>query len=180
MLRKWLRNHLPNRKNIRNHSSASIFHYYLLHSNVWHLNCTSVSRGTAIGLFIAFIPIPFQMLLAGFFAVLFRANLPIAIAMTWITNPFTFIPINYFIYWVGSKVLGKSVPKFTLPTLTGHFENASQFWTSFLKQAILLGKSYFVGLPIVAIGVSILGYLTVRIIWYATETFSNHARKNNK
>jgi uncharacterized protein (DUF2062 family) len=37
-----------------------------------------------VGLFCAFIPVPFQMLLAAPSAIIFSANLPVSIALVWI------------------------------------------------------------------------------------------------
>ena len=161
MLRKWLKKHLPGKNSIHNDSSMSLFNRYLPHPYLWRLNCTGISRGTVIGLFVAFIPLPFQMIIAAFLSLLCRANLPIALALTWITNPFTFVPINYFIYWVGKKILGESVENMTV--------SASQ-----------LGKAYFIGLPVVAIGAATLGYFIIRLVWYLSVIFSKHSRRKKK
>jgi uncharacterized protein (DUF2062 family) len=50
-----------------------------------------------VGLFCAFIPVPFQMLLAAPSAIIFSANLPVSIALVWITNPITMPPIFFFL-----------------------------------------------------------------------------------
>ena len=176
MLRAWLKKHLPNKKTVNNNSSINSMHNYLCHSNVWHLNGSSISRGTAIGLFVAFIPLPLQMLIAAFMAVVFRANLPIAVVMTWITNPFTFIPLNYSIYWVGKKVLSEPVNDLIFPVFSWRLGNVSLFWHSLFAQISQFGKAYFVGLPIVAIGVSTSGYLVVRILWYFTILLSKRKK----
>lgn len=44
-------------------------------------------RGLAVGAFYAFVPFPWQMLLAAITALWLRFNLPVAVAMVWITNP---------------------------------------------------------------------------------------------
>ncbi|MFW5990287.1 MAG: DUF2062 domain-containing protein [Campylobacterales bacterium] len=73
------------------------------------INRRSVSRGISIGLFIAFIPMPFQMLaLVALFPV-FRFNIPLSFIMVWISNPVT-MPFMYYIeYLTGSMILGNSV-----------------------------------------------------------------------
>lgn len=47
-------------------------------------NRRSTVRGLAIGAFYAFVPFPWQMLLAAITAVWLRFNLPVAVAMVWI------------------------------------------------------------------------------------------------
>ncbi len=63
----------------------------------------AIAGGVAIGVFVAFTPtIGFQMVIAAFLATLLRANRPVAIAMVWLTNPFTIPPIFISTYWVGT------------------------------------------------------------------------------
>ena len=68
-----------------------------------------ITRGVTLGLFIAFIPMPMQMAAVLLFMPLFRFNVPIAIAMVWITNPFTMPPIYVVEYYTGSFFLGMEV-----------------------------------------------------------------------
>ncbi len=63
---------------------------------LWHPCRETVSHGLAIGLFVAMLPVLGQMILAAIGAVKFRANVPIAIAACWITNPLTQLPIMMF------------------------------------------------------------------------------------
>lgn len=70
------------------------------------INRHSVAKGVLVGLFIAFIPMPGQMVAIVLLQPLFRFNLPLAIALVWITNPFT-MPFIYFIeYKTGGLLLG--------------------------------------------------------------------------
>ena len=66
------------------------------------MNRRSVSVACAIGLFCAFIPIPFQMILAAGLAIIVRCNLPIAVALVWITNPITMPPLFFLAYKMGA------------------------------------------------------------------------------
>jgi len=65
-----------------------------------------IARGVFLGIFIAFIPMPMQMAATLLFTPFFRFNVPIAIAMCWITNPLTMPPIYYIEYLTGSFLLG--------------------------------------------------------------------------
>ena len=65
-----------------------------------------VCRGLAVGMFWGFVPIPFQMAPATFFCWLSRANLPVAIACVWISNPLTYAPILFLEYQIGVMLFG--------------------------------------------------------------------------
>ena len=51
-------------------------------------------------------PMPFQMIPAVILAVIFRANILVAIAWVWLSNPFTMLPIFYFEYYIGCHLMG--------------------------------------------------------------------------
>lgn len=65
-----------------------------------------IVRGVVLGVFIAFIPMPMQMAATLLFTPFFRFNVPIAVAMCWITNPVTMPPMYYIEYMAGSFLLG--------------------------------------------------------------------------
>ena len=67
-----------------------------------------MAGGAALGVFLAFIPVPIQMLIAAPLAFLFQVNLPVALAATWVSNPLTLAPILLLAYKVGSLLLGES------------------------------------------------------------------------
>lgn len=69
-------------------------------------NRRMVSRAVLIGLFIAFIPMPMQMLAVVAVMPFIKFNVPIGIAMCWLSNPFTMPPMYYMEYLTGSFFLG--------------------------------------------------------------------------
>ncbi|MDA3909495.1 MAG: DUF2062 domain-containing protein [Sulfurimonas sp.] len=69
-------------------------------------NRKMVSKAVFIGIFIAFIPMPMQMLLVLAMMPFFKFNVPIALAMCWLSNPFTMPPMYYMEYLTGSFFLG--------------------------------------------------------------------------
>jgi uncharacterized protein (DUF2062 family) len=65
-----------------------------------------IGRGAFIGLFIAMIPMPFQMLAVLAVAPFFRFNVAVALVMCWVTNPLTMPFVYYIEYITGSFFLG--------------------------------------------------------------------------
>lgn len=132
-------------------------------SHVWHINKESIARGVGIGLFIAFIPImPFQTILIIFLSILLRANFAIAFAVSWVSNPLTIIPLAYFTYLVGEWILGQHDQVFLQ---NGHLQNKESAWISFSNLTQQFGKAFFIGMPILAFGVGLIGYILVLILW---------------
>lgn len=111
-MKRWLKRILPNPTKVLAHPSLGVFGDLLRDPNLWHLNRRSVSGAVALGLFLALVPMFGQMILAALGAIRFRVNLPLAVSLTWITNPLTFTPIFYGAFVVGCLLLGHPVPPF--------------------------------------------------------------------
>lgn len=72
----------------------------------WAGDRTSFARAGFIGAVCMMLPIPFQMVLGSVLAYYLRANIPLATALAWITNPLTMWPIWYGGYKFGTWILG--------------------------------------------------------------------------
>ena len=70
------------------------------------VNRKSVTKALLVGIFIAFIPMPFQMLAVLAVSPFIRFNIPIAISMVWLSNPLTMPPMYYMEYLTGTWLLG--------------------------------------------------------------------------
>ncbi len=101
-----LRRYLPTRKEIEQMRYLHIFGDRLKQHELWHFTRQSTAKGAGIGLFCAFLPMPFEMVAAIFLASLMRANLPLAVGAVWISNPLTWIPLYTPPYLLGAKILG--------------------------------------------------------------------------
>lgn len=161
-MRRFFREHLPDHDSIRRHRWLRPIQHWLHHPNLWHLHRRSVAGGVAIGLFCGLIPGPLQMISAALVAILLRVNLPVALFTTLYTNPFTIVPLYLLAYEIGIWVSGSSnriaVPAF--PEL--HWSDAfTQVWAWLM----VLGKPLLIGLPLLAVGLAIIGYVTVRLFW---------------
>lgn len=128
----------------------------LLHDeNLWHLNRRSVAGGVATGLFWAMIPIPAQMVTAALSAIVFRVNLPISVALVWLTNPITMPPVFYFNYLVGTWLLGT-------PANVGEFQLSLE-WIGTELNAIW--KPLYFGSVVTGVVFGGLGYAAMRLYW---------------
>jgi uncharacterized protein (DUF2062 family) len=155
MAKKTIQRFLPNPNKIRHHKSLRIFGHLLQDANLWHLNRRSARGAFAVGLFFAFIPVPFQMVLAAAFAIVFRVNLPISVALVWLTNPLTMPPIFYGSYLVGTLILNQPEQHFV-------FEAS---WAWFLESIETIGPAFLLGSLVCASIASIIGYFGIDIIW---------------
>lgn len=72
----------------------------------WAGDRKSFARAGFIGSFCMMLPVPFQMVLGSVFAYYLRANIPLATALAWVTNPLTMWPIWYGGYVFGTWILG--------------------------------------------------------------------------
>ncbi len=97
------------RKVFKKSSRSSKFDEYIKKYNIstefMAVNRKMVSRAMLVGFFIAFIPMPFQMVAVLAFLPFFRFNALIGMAIVWITNPFTMPFIYYIEYITGNALL---------------------------------------------------------------------------
>ncbi len=82
---------------------------FLHRPELWRTGGGCLARGLAIGGICTWIPIPFQMILAGMACYVFRANVIGAFALVWISNPLTYAPMGVIAYSVGSLLVGDSI-----------------------------------------------------------------------
>lgn len=156
-MRKLLTKRLnPYSRSIRgDHNFRRLFGRLMHAPNLWHLNRHSVAWGVSIGLFMAFVPVPFQMLLAAAAAILMSANLPVAVVVVWVSNPITVAPFFYSAYKLGASLLGtqpKSI-RFEM-SLDWLMTRLVDIWEPFLLGCFVLGVIS-----------ALLGHIMVKIIW---------------
>lgn len=155
MAKKTIQRLMPDHNKIKDQKALRIFGSLLHDANLWHLNRRSARGAFAIGLFFAFIPVPFQMVLAAALAIPLRVNLPLSVALVWLTNPLTMPPIFYGAYLVGVAVLGHEQHPFV-------FEASWQWLTESLST---IGPAFIVGCLVCASVASIVGYFGVDYLW---------------
>ncbi len=143
---------MPDHHRLREHRHLQLFGTLLHDPNLWHLNRRSAAGAVAIGLFVAWIPVPGQMILAAGLAILFRVNLPLAVVLVWVTNPVTFAPMFYTAYRLGGWILGMPMAGAPHPEFSP--EALVQVWEPLMTGCLVLGTIS-----------ALLGYLVVRLLW---------------
>jgi len=105
--------------------------------------------GLSVGIFSGCFPFfGFQTLIGVFLARIFKGNTILAAVGTWISNPFTYVPLYYFNYRVGSFLLNRDTILVDFSHITTN-ELWSQGW--YLSSRLIVGSS-FVGLIAAIIG----------------------------
>ena len=155
MARRLIKRWFPNYHAVRDYESLRLFGAVLHDPNLWHLNRRSVAGAFAVGLFIAFLPIPAQMIAAAAIAIMVRVNLPISVLLVWVTNPLTMAPIYLTAYTIGRIILDEPKRGFS-------FELSITWFTG---ELLTIWKPLLLGSLILSLVASLLGYLLIRVLW---------------
>ena len=153
-MKKLLKRYSPNPDEVKNNKRLGWLSKHLHDPSLWNFNRKSISKAFAVGLFFAFIPVPFQMLLAAPGAVIFSANLPLAIALVWITNPLTMAPIYYGCYKLGAWLLGVQIEADFVMSREYVWQVFDSIWQPFL-----------LGCLTVSVISAVIGYFSIQFIY---------------
>ncbi len=145
----------PSQRKLREISSLRPLGEWIYEPNLWHINRISTSKAVAIGLFFAMIPAPGQMFIAAFVALRWRANLPVSVALVWVTNPLTMPFIYYLAYSLGAWMLGNKMQPVA-------FDISFQ-WLS--ESLINIWQPLLLGCVSIGLIAAIAGYTFTHLIW---------------
>jgi uncharacterized protein len=165
MPRKHFRKYLPDHTSMREHRHLQWARPLLKHPNLWHLNRHSVAGGVAAGMIGGLIPGPVQMLTAAILAMIFRVNLPVAVATTLLTNPLTWPFIFVLAYEIGRWVMGGNGGQMTSFDFDWGNESWTAFFPAFWHWLLSLGETFLVGNLILAAFLAVVGYFAVHLGW---------------
>ncbi|WP_026155025.1 DUF2062 domain-containing protein [Thiolinea disciformis] len=153
MPKQFFKKFAPHPDVIKNNKYLSFLGQHLHLPNLWHFNRRSIAAAIAVGGFAMWIPIPAQTLLAAILAVFFRANLPLSVAMVFITNPVTMPPLMYAAYALGAVLTGQ-------PLMPVEFH-------ANLETLIYIWKPFLVGSIVLALATAVVGYFGTNLLWRA-------------
>ena len=121
----------------------------------WAGDRMSFARASFIGCFCMMLPVPFQMVLGSVLAYYFRANIPLATALAWITNPLTMWAIWYGGYKFGTWILATP----DLFEASSNMTIGSELW--FNQVFPLIWQPFFLGNTLIGLALGAVSYFTI-------------------
>jgi len=175
---------LPTPDSLRNSRWLRWMGPVLHHPRLWHFSRKGIAMGLALGIFFGLLIPVAQIPFSATVAVLLRANLPMAVASTLVTNPVTFGPVYYGAYRLGKWVLGeedvseKKAVKIlekaeALPAEKESWNERMRAWMTYLST---VGKPLVVGLAIVATVSGLFIYFLTSALWVLKTRWTRNRR----
>ena len=153
------------------------FAKYIAHPALWSLNRRSVALAVAAGMIGGLIPGPFQMLTAGIIAMAVRCNFPIALVVTLYSNPLTIVPLYLVAYKLGSVVSTAHAGQKLVGPPDFDWMHLWDSTVALAHWAWNLGTPLFVGVPLLAGLLAVIGYVVTRLGWSLHLRLELRARK---
>jgi len=174
-LARWWQSNMPTRESLEESRILRPVAHRVLAPELWRFTRRSVPRGVALGLLVGiFLLIPgLQIAGAALLALPVRANVPLAAAMTFLSNPATTPFILALSYYIGSTMLGRSGDMSQLMAMINHHAGVGE-WTAWLLSDT--APSILFGLSIVSIVSAAIGYVASVWIWRARLVRKWHHR----
>ncbi|KJZ07869.1 MAG: DUF2062 domain-containing protein [Marinomonas sp.] len=166
MPKRYFKRFIPHPDKLKENRLLALLGSKIYDHELWHLHRKSVAKAFLNGLFWAALPMPLQMLAAALFAIPLRANIPLSIALVWVSNPITMPFLFYFNYLIGTLVVGNnhgSEFQLSIDWIWGQLEH---IWLPL-----------YIGSLITGLVASITGYLAILILWRHKVNKRWNARK---
>ena len=162
--RRWWHRMLPTHEQIERIGWLRPLAHIILRPELWRFHRRSVPRGVAIGLLVGiFLMIPgLQIIGAVLVSLPFRANIPLAAAMTFLSNPLTTPLILVASLWIGNYLFGLHADISTLYALWGQAASIGAYadWLFSDAAPALVG-----GLAAIGVGSAAIGYGVSVLLW---------------
>jgi uncharacterized protein (DUF2062 family) len=170
MPKNFLKSIVPSPARIRRVRGLELLGDWIYAPNLWHINRYSASMAFLVGLFVAFIPTPGQVVMAAILAVLLRCNLPLSVGLVFLTNPVTMPPLFFMAYKIGALIVD-------VPVQSMEFE-LSFAWLG--NNLAAIGKPFLLGCLICGLFFGSLGYMTINLLWRWRVVRHLKARKRRR
>ena len=161
LVRRLMHRHAPSRDEVLESRWLRPFGARIRHSELWRFTRRSVPRAVFAGLFVGiFLMVPgLQIVGAALLAIPMRANIPIAAAMTFLSNPLTTPFFLYAAIGVGARI-GFHTDLAAFMALRG--ESVGQWMRWLLSDA---APALVSGLFLIGLGTALIGYIVSLVGW---------------
>jgi uncharacterized protein len=158
---QFLHKNAPSREEVLASPWLRPFGKRIRQSDLWRFTRRSVPRAVFAGLFIGiFLMVPgLQIVGAALLAIPMRANIPISVAMTFLSNPLTTPFFLYAAIELGARI-GFHTDLATFLALRG--ESVSRWMEWLLSDA---APALVSGLFLIGLGVALIGYIVSLVGW---------------
>lgn len=150
------------------------FARHFLVKQVWQPSRHTFAGGLAVGLFVMMILMPVQMFAALVIAAVLRLNIPIAAAVCWITNPFTFVPMIWWEIKLGNWLTGAAglgtPPPLDWSQLKSMVHEAPGIWELFASMRPW-ASSVYLGGAATGLVLALVGYVLSFLLWETVVQF---------
>lgn len=182
--RKPLHRWIPTRASLQSNRWLKWMGPVLNDPRLWRVSRRGIALGVALGIFFGLLVPLAQIPISAAAAVALRANLPVAAAATFVTNPVTFGPVYYGAYRLGKVILGEkpATEAEVLAVLAkvqdqpiqanGFIDHVRRAWQR-LKSA---GKPLVVGLAVVATVSGLTAYFVISGMWILKTRWTRKRR----
>ena len=163
-LGKWIRSQAPSQESFERSRFLRPFAQRVFHPALWRFTRRSVPRGVARGLLVGiFLLIPgIQIAGAALLALPVRANIPVAAAMTFLSNPATTPFIIAASIYVGNSALNLGADVTQFEALMERNAPLSA-WAEWLVSSA--APALLTGLFLIALLSAVIGYVVAAIGW---------------
>ena len=122
---------------------------------LFHINRRSISLSFFIGLFCCYLPVPGHTFIAALLALKWRSNLPVALALIWISNPLTIAPMFLLSYSLGNMLLMRE----------GQLSSIQLSWEWMAAQGGGELLALVTGSLVCGLVLGLTGYLLINYLW---------------
>ncbi len=164
-MRDWIKHRIPTEDTLKAHPSLRWMGPLLRRPWLWQLNRRRVALGAGIGVFFGFMFPVLQIVAAAVFAVLLRANLPVAAVSTLVTNPLTYAPVFLAAYETGGAILGEPVEPAVAAELAEVAIEHPVDAPGWAARARAIGKPLVLGLAVFAVIGGLAAWALVHVGW---------------
>jgi uncharacterized protein len=175
----WWRKNAPTREQLEEVRWLRPFAHRVLEPSLWRFTRRSVPRGVALGLLVGiFLMIPgLQIIGAALLALPCRANVPIAVAMTFLSNPATTPFILYLSLIVGNRFVHSTADVGTVLVMIEQGASISE-WAGWLMSSA--APALVTGLFVISVVTASVGYLMASCGWRAWLVHKWHLRARHR